>query len=270
MPRMDHRMNFAAAASAAILGALVYAGAAPAQPANGPSATKQIPDLSGIWTKNRGRLGAVKNMSPYPDMVMGDYTDPILKPWVAAVIKKRAEMEKEGNPPPEAKMTCWPDAPPNTLAVIGGEEILQTPKTVFLLTGNDHQWRTVPLDQAHSANPKPSWYGESVGHYDGDTLVVDTIGVNTEPMSMIDDFGTPHTAALHVIERYHLVSGGKTMNVDIIVDDPGAFTKKWEVTATFNRSPNPMNESVCSANNRLDMYGPSIGKMPEAKYISPF
>jgi hypothetical protein len=179
-------------------------------------------------------------------------------------------MEKEGNPPPEAKMTCWPDAPPNTLAVIGGEEILQTPKTVFLLTGNDHQWRTVPLDQPHSVHPKPSWYGESVGHYEGDTLVVDTIGVNTDPMSMIDDFGTPHTAALHVIERYHLVNGGKTMNVDIIVDDPGAFTKKWTVTATFNRSPNPMNESVCSANNRLDMYGPSIGKMPEAKYISPF
>jgi hypothetical protein len=255
----------------AALPLLFGSNAAPAaQTSNSSSEAVKIPDLSGIWAKNRGRLGAVKNTSPFPDMVMGDYTDPILQPWVAAVIKKRAEMEKDGNPPPESKMTCWPAAPPNTLALIGGQEILQTPKTVFLLTGNDHQWRTVPLNQPHSTNPKPSWYGDSVGHYEGDTLVVDTIGVNTDSMSMIDDFGTPHTDKLHVVERYHLVNGGKTMNVDVRVDDPGAFTKKWTVTATFNHSPNRMNESVCAANNRLDMYGPSIGKMPEAKYISPF
>src|ERR1700722_78561 len=67
--------------------------ASAAQTSTPSRAEIRIPDLSGVWTKNRGRLGAVKNTSPFPDMVMGDYTDPILQPWVAAVIKKRAEME---------------------------------------------------------------------------------------------------------------------------------------------------------------------------------
>ena len=234
------------------------------------AASANIPDFSGIWNKERGRVGAVKNLSPYPDMVMGDYKDPILQPWAAAQVKQHADMERAGTPPPEAKMTCWPAAVPNVLSLIGGVQVLQTPDTVVFLYGNNHQWRFVHVNREHSAHVTPSWFGESVGHYEGDTLVVDTIGIKSDPMSFVDDFGTPHTDDLHVIERYHLVDGGKTLQTDIMVDDPHAFTHKWTVNVTFTRGLNALNEGECAANNRLDVYGPSIGKMPEAKYHPPF
>ena len=97
--------------------------------------------------------------------------------------------------------------------------IIQTPKEVVLfLTGRvRHIWLNVP----HSANPKPSWYGESVGHYEGDTLVVDTIGFNDK--TFVDSYRTPHTDKLHVVERFRLIDGGNTLEVAFTVEDPGAF-----------------------------------------------
>ena len=258
-------------ATALISGGLSAQTAAPeSRSVESARAKGSVPNFSGTWNKERGRVGAVKNLSPYPDMVMGDYKDPILQSWAAAQVKEHADMERTGNPPPEAKMTCWPAAVPNVLSLIGGIQVLQTPETVVFLYGNNHQWRFVHLNREHSAHVTPSWYGESVGHYEGGTLVVDTIGIKTHPMSMVDDFGTPHTDALHVIERYSLAGDGKSMNVSLIVDDPQTFTHKWTVDMTFGRGTNFLNEGECAANNRLDIYGPSIGKMPEAVYVSPF
>src|SRR6202030_2200190 len=94
----------------------------------------------------------------------------------------------------------------------------------------DHQVRHVYLNVPHSANPKPSWYGESVGHYEGDTLVVDTISMNDK--TFVDNYGTPHTTQLHVAERFRMIDGGKTLEVNIKVDDPGAFTMPWTARST--------------------------------------
>jgi len=85
--------------------------------------------------------------------------------------------------------------------------MIQQKDEVILLYLSDHQVRHVRLNVPHSAHPAPTWQGESVGHYEGDTLVIDTIGQKVGPLSMVDRYGTPFSAALHVIERYRLIDG---------------------------------------------------------------
>ena len=97
----------------------------------------------------------------------------------------------------------------------------------------DHQIRRIYLDVPHSKNVKPSWYGESVGHYEGDTLVVDTIGLNDR--TYVDNFLTPHTDKLHVVERFRVIEGGRTLEVRFHVEDAGAFTMPWDAVARFKR-----------------------------------
>jgi hypothetical protein len=86
----------------------------------------------------------------------------------------------------------------------------------------DHQVRRVYLNVPHSANLKPSWFGESVGHYEDDSLVVDTVGLSRR--TFVDNYLTPHTDQLHVVERFHVINDGKTLEVNVHVEDPGAFT----------------------------------------------
>jgi hypothetical protein len=108
--------------------------------------------------------------------------------------------------------------------------------------------RHVYLDVPHSENPKPSWYGESVGHYEGDTLVVDTIGQNTK--TFVDNYRTPHTERLHVVERWKLIDGGHTLEVEIRVDDPDTFYEPWSAIQRFRRVQQAMMEEVCAENNQ--------------------
>jgi hypothetical protein len=82
-----------------------------------------------------------------------------------------------------------------------------------MIYSGDQQIRHVYLDMPHSANPKASWYGESIGHYEGDTLVVDTIGLNDK--TFVDNYRTPHTEKLHVVERWTLLDGGKTLEANV-------------------------------------------------------
>ena len=90
------------------------------------------------------------------------------------------------------------------------------------------------MDVPRSSNPKPSWYGESIGHYEDDTLVVDTIGQTDR--TFVDNYRTPHSEKLHVIERYHLTDCGKFLQVDIQVDDPDAFTMPWTAIQRYRRA----------------------------------
>jgi hypothetical protein len=111
---------------------------------------------------------------------------------------------------------------------------VQTPDKVLIIWRGDNQVRHVYMNVPHSANVKPSWYGESVGRYEnGDTLVVDTIGLNTK--SFVDNYRTPHSEQLHVVERYRLADGGKTIRVDIHVEDAGAFTTAWNAVQILSR-----------------------------------
>ena len=85
-------------------------------------------------------------------------------------------------------------------------QMLQQPDKITILYCNDHEVRHVRMNEPHPAQVTPSWYGDSVGHYEGDTLVIDTVGVKTDrPFAMVDLYGTPYTQALHVVERYRLL-----------------------------------------------------------------
>jgi hypothetical protein len=140
--------------------------------------------------------------------------------------------------------------------------ILQTAKQVTMINHGGPEVRRIYLDIPHSANPKPSWYGESVGHYEGgDTLVVDTIAISTK--TFIDNYRTPHTDQLHVIERYKLVDGGKAIEVRISVDDPGAFTTQWSAVQRFRRVPHGWTEDICAENN-FDFLQYDVAPLPQA------
>ena len=116
-----------------------------------------------------------------------------------------------------------------------------------MIYSNDQQVRHVYLDVPHVADPKPSWYGDLVGHYEGDTLVVDTIGLNDK--TFVDNFRTPHTEKLHVVERFKLVDDGKVLQVNFTFDDPDAFNAPWSVMQRYARVRQPMDEEICAENN---------------------
>jgi len=178
----------------------------------------------------------------------GDDTNPILQPWAAEAVRKEWARESQGLPELSAQTTCRPAGVPFVLSFLRPMQILQTPKKVVFLYQFDHQSRIVYMDQPHAPRLEPSYYGESVGHYDGDTLVVDTIGLNDKTWT--DRFATPHTQALHVVERYSLIDGGKTLQVFFTVEDPGAFTTPWSAIVKYPRvTVRKIEEEVCAENN---------------------
>ena len=180
---------------------------------------------------------------------IGDLSNPNLKDWVKQVMKKdNDEIVNEGKIAFQARSSCVPSGIPNMFLPGNGLQIIQTPTKVIMYKQGNWEYRHIYLDVPHSANVKPSWYGESVGHYDGDTLVVDTIGQHTK--TFVDAFRTPHTENLHVIERWRLIDGGKTLEVKITVDDPGAFNAPWSTYVHHERGRFPMVEDICAENNQ--------------------
>ncbi len=201
-----------------------------------------------------------------PTYRVSDLTNPILKPWAIEQMKKTNDEVLAGGAPFRARSSCVPGGVPDFL-IYGRLEPLyfaQTPKEVLLLNQADAQTRHVYMNVPHSKTPKPSWYGESVGHYEnGDTLVVDTIGMNDK--TFVDDYRTPHTAALHVVERYRVMDGGKTLQVTFTVEDPAAFNMPWSAMQIYHRvKEGPITEAVC-AENHGSVFNDPHHPMPEAR-----
>ena len=201
--------------------------------------------------------------NPHPTFRVADLTNPILQPWTRERLRNVNERSLSGQIVSIPKERCWPVGVPAFLLLPATPVyFLQTPKEVTMIWMQDHQVRRVYLDVPHSANPKPSWFGESVGHYEGDTLVVDTIGLNDK--TYVDNYQTPHTEQLHVIERFHMVDDGKMLEVNVHVEDPGAFTTPWNAIQRYRRMDrNPFIENVCAENND-DHFHQGIEPMPEA------
>jgi hypothetical protein len=193
---------------------------------------------------------------------IGDLSNPNLKPWVKEVMKKDNDEIDHGKIAFQARSSCLPSGIPNILLPANTLLILQAPKEVVMIKQGGTEVRHVYLDVPHSAKVKPSWYGESVGHYEGDTLVVDTIGQNAK--TVVDAFRTPHTEKLHVVERWHLISGGKTLEVNITVDDPDTFNKPWSTYVRHERGRDPYLEDVCAENNlHLFDYHMPVAEKPD-------
>jgi hypothetical protein len=254
----------------------------------GLAAGAGIPDLSGAWMSSHERKFIAPSSGPGPVIDdpdhphrargvdaagrdtgttpwVGDHRNPNLQPWAAAAVKKAGDDDMAGKGHPTAESTCFPAGVPNNMNVFGPAFFLQTPNEVTILYQRGPNIRHVYLNRPHSARLTPSWYGESVGHYEGDTLVIDTIGFNDK--TVLDAYMTPHSDALHIVERYRLLDGpaqnlpdqavgdafvfsGRTMQVDFRVEDPNAFHAPWSAAATYRRVNQPqLEESICSENN---------------------
>jgi hypothetical protein len=202
----------------------------------------------------------VDERSTFP---VADLSNPILQPWAREELRKLNERVLSGRPLYSRQSSCWPMGVPGFLLyVVNPIFIVQTPKEVTLIAQSDHMVRHVYLNVPHSKRVKPSWYGESVGHYEGDALLVDTIGMNNR--TFVDNYRTPHTDKLHVVERFHMIEGGKTLEVNIRVEDPGAFTTPWEAAQRYARvERDALNEVVCAENN-VNYFNYEIEPMPEA------
>jgi len=202
-----------------------------------------------------------------PTFHVADLNSPILLPWAREELRKVNERVLAGEAVYTPKERCWPIGVPGWLLYpVTPVYFLQTAKEVVLIWQEDHMMRHIYLTDRHSANVKPSWFGESIGHYEnGDTLVVDTIGLNTR--TFVDQFRTPHTEKLHVVERYKLIEGGKAIEASAYVEDDGAFTTPWTGLQHYRRvEQGPMQENVCSENNVFDFNkgGKDIEPIPTA------
>jgi hypothetical protein len=184
-----------------------------------------------------------------PTFPVADLANPILQPWAREELRKRNEDTLSGKPGYTRWARCWPIGVPGfVLHAVQPAYFIQTTKEVVVISQEDLETRHIYLDVPHSARVKPSWQGESVGHYEGDTLVVDTIGMNDQ--TWVDNYRTPHTDKLHVVERFHLIDNGMTMEVNIHVEDPGAFTTPWDAIQRLRRvGQGPMSEAPCAENN---------------------
>ena len=194
---------------------------------------------------------AARRAGVQPTYRIADLSNPILQPWAREEMRTANEEVHAGKVPFRARERCYPAGVPSFVVYTLAEPtyVIQTARQVTMINQGGPELRRIYLDVPHSANVTPSWYGESVGHYEGgDTLVVDTIGISTK--SFVDNYRTPHTDKLHVVERFKLVDGGKMLEVLVQVDDPGAFTTPWSAIQRFNRrQAGTFNEHICQENN---------------------
>jgi hypothetical protein len=184
-----------------------------------------------------------------PTYRIADLNNPNIKPWAKEIMKRENDKALSGGMPYSARASCMPSGVPAfIMAAVEPIHFMQMSKQVTMIFSGDAQVRRVYLDVPHAASLKPSWYGESVGHYEGDTLVVDTIGLNDK--TFVDNYRTPHTVKLDVVERYKLIDDGKTLQVTFRVEDPDTFYQPWSAIGKLRRVQMPMHEEACAENNQ--------------------
>jgi len=185
-----------------------------------------------------------------PTYRIPDLSNPNLKPWVKERMKKDTDEVLAGKVAFTAQSFCWPSGVPFFMGYGGPDPLvfIQTQAQVRIMWREDNQSRRVYMNVPHSANLKPSWYGESVGHYEGDTLVIDTIGLNDK--TVVDIYRTPHTEKLHVVERWRLIDGGQRMEVIFTADDPDAFYQPWTAMRRYRRVQQTGYEKICIEGNQ--------------------
>jgi hypothetical protein len=201
-----------------------------------------------------------------PTNRIGNTKDPVLKPWAAAQMQASNDEALTGKRavPFAAQARCWPGSVPGQLLYpFEPFYFIQSPKEVWMIWQRDHMVRRIFLTDQHSEHVTPSWFGDSIGHYEnGDTLVVDTIGLSTEN-SYIDNYRTPHTEKLHVVERITLEPGGKNLTALVTVEDPDTFNEPLSMKQRWFKVDAPMQETVCAENND-DFFHQNLYPLPTA------
>jgi hypothetical protein len=204
-------------------------------------ATASAPDVSGVWARYPGG-GPSRNF-------LGNFKapDPPMTPWAEELFKpiKSSYASPDGylNDP---VFKCFPPGVPRIYAVDlqGVMQMVQLPGEILQLFEFDHWVRHIFTDgRQHSSDTGPSWMGDSIGKWRGDTLVVDTTGFNNK--TRLDKMGHPHSEALHVVERFRRVSHDN-LQLDITIEDPKAYTKPWGGELSFTLEPGwNLGEYVC-------------------------
>jgi hypothetical protein len=261
-----------------------------------------IPDFSGIWAHpyltgfeppasgpgpvtNRARRNGTGNFQ----QLVGDYTNPILQPAAAEVVKQHGEISKAGKGYPTPSNQCWPGGVPYVFWDFL-MQMFQQPDEITMIYRHGNEIRHVRMNEPHPARLTPSWYGDSVGHYEGDTLVIDSVGIRIGPFAMVDMYGTPHSPALHVVERYRLVDyadakdamernakensrtpgadfdagyRGKVLQLHFTVEDEAVFTMPWTATITYRPAVGGWTDLICSENIH-EYYGGKDTAVPQA------
>jgi hypothetical protein len=243
----------------------------------------------------------LKNLSRLPNgkanagRLVGDYNNPILTPAAAAVVKQKGELAIAGKGFPNAQDQCRPIAPPFTFAMqLGFAMLASKGGNIAIVYDQNMNVRHIRMNGTHPANFAASSMGDSVGHWEGDALVIDTVGIKTDAFTSIDRFGTPQSEAMHVVERYRLIDGAvakaqidkyetsegtvgggqrvagynpdtglKGLQLEVTMEDPKVFTAPLTARVTYRALITQWQESVC-ADNPVEHYeGEWIG-LPKA------
>lgn len=217
-------------------------------------------DISGVWLRTGGM----------PRMEMSS-----LHPWAQEVLdRSMAEMRaRDGSDlrpeDPEValrevsgdepfignRLLCLPEGPVDMLIPPYDIQWVHQPERVYMLTEWGNKVRIIYLNEGHPADLKPSWNGHSVGHWEGETLVIDTVGLDGRAPLLSMRGAVPRSDALHIVERITMSEDGNTMTSEVTIDDPKVFTQPWSMHLTWLRRPDPhVYEFVC-ADAPLDLEG---------------
>jgi hypothetical protein len=267
--------------------------------------------ITGVrWGKNAFNFEAMpsgpqplKNLRRRPDgtanagQLVGDYNNPILTPEAATAVKQKGELAIAGKGFANAQDQCRPIAPPFTFAMQLGFEILPAADgNITILYDQNMNVRHIRMNGPHPANLAPSPMGDSVGHWEGDALVIDTVGIKSDAFTSVDRFGTPQSEAMHVVERYRLIDGAlakaqidkyetsegtvggggrvagynpdtslKGLQLEVTMEDPKVFTAPLTARVTYRRLISEWQESVC-ADNPMEHYKDEWVGLPKADH----
>jgi len=196
-------------------------------------------DLEGVWWLQ----GYEYLLGPEPGV------PPPLKPQYMQVLERRIRAKNRGMPEADASTQCMPHGMPRLMESPYPVEIVQTPGRLTFLHEVAHNVRRIRLDKPHPKNLQPTFLGDSVGKWDGDTLVVETIGLNDR--TFIDDEGSTHSGKLRTVERYRKIEGGSQLELIMTVEDPVTLERPYRYRRIYHWRPDIRpQEYICEENNR--------------------
>jgi hypothetical protein len=278
---------------------------APAFAADGP------PGMMGVrWGKNAFNFEGMpsgpqplRNLSRLPNgkanagRLVGDFRNPILTAEAAAVVKQKGELAIAGKGFPNSQDQCRPMAPPFAFAMQLGFALLPaTDGNITIIYDQNMNVRHIRMNGTHPAKLVPSTMGDSVGRWEGATLVIDTVGIKTDAFTSVDRFGTPQSESMHVVERYKLIDGASAkaqidkyetsegtvgggnrvagyhpdasldgLQLEVTLDDPKVFSTPLTARVTYRRLISDWQESVC-ADNPIEHYKDEWVGLPKADH----
>ena len=208
-----------------------------------PKAPDGKPDLTGIWMRVEGPNAPRSNPGGIPGSLtwyLPKGAEIPMQPWAEALFEQREANLGGGRP----SQRCLPHGIPDAMLYGGPLKIVRTPGlTVFLYETFNHYRQVFTDGRPFPRDPEPAWFGYSVGKWDGETFVVDSVGFNDQ--TWLDDIGHPHTEAMHSTERFRRRDFGH-LDLLLTVDDAKAYTKPWSVTIAFDLLPDTeLIEMIC-------------------------